>query len=72
MKGSEELATAKEIGKRLKILRGDKARKEVADDLGISVSAVTMYENGDRIPRDEVKEKIANYYKTTVQAIFFD
>lgn len=72
MKGSEELATSKEIGERLKILRGDKARKEVADDLGISVSAVTMYENGDRVPRDEIKEKIAEYYNTTVQVIFFD
>ena len=61
-----------EIGKRLKALRGDKARKEVADNLGISVSAVTMYENGDRIPRDEIKEKIAEYYNTTVQVIFFD
>ena len=30
-----------------------------------------MYENGSRIPRDEIKIRIANYYKLSVQCIFF-
>lgn len=59
------------IGKRLRALRGDTPRKFVAQTLGISVSALQMYENGARVPRDEIKVKIASYYKTTVEAIFF-
>ena len=30
-----------------------------------------MYENGERIPRDETKIKIAAYYGKTVEEIFF-
>ena len=61
----------KEIANRLIKLRGDKKRKKVADDLGISESALKMYELGERIPRDNIKVKIANYYGTTVEFIFF-
>ena len=59
------------IGKRLIELRGEKTQEEVAKDLGISLSAVGMYERGERIPRDEVKIAIAKYYDTTVQSIFY-
>lgn len=52
-------------------LRGSKTREEVANDLKISISALQMYECGQRIPRDEIKIKIANYYGVTVQEIFF-
>ncbi len=62
----------KKIGKRLIELRGNKTREEVAIDLKISYSALQMYENGERIPRDEIKIKIANYYSVSVQSIFFD
>lgn len=61
----------KEIGKRLVILRGSMSQEKVAKDVGISVSALSMYEQGNRIPRDEVKIKLANYYQDTVQNIFF-
>lgn len=60
------------IATRLKKLRGDKNREEVATDLQISLSALQMYENGQRIPRDEIKIRIAKYYKLTVQEIFFN
>ena len=46
------MPSAKEIGKRLLELRGDKAREEVANAAGTSVSAISMYENGERVPRD--------------------
>lgn len=62
---------AKEIGIKLIELRGKKSRDEVSKALGVSVSAVSMYENGDRIPRDDIKLKIASYYKKTVEEIFF-
>lgn len=60
------------IGKRLIFFRGNASREQVALELGISVSALQMYENGQRIPRDEIKVRIANYYNKTVQDIFFD
>ena len=63
---------AKEIGNRLIKLRGDKSQQEVVKAVNISPSALSMYENGERIPRDEVKERLAAYYETTVQALFFD
>ena len=61
-----------EIGRRLAQLRGERTQDQVADDLGISTSAVGMYERGERIPKDEIKKKIAEYFGKTVQEIFFD
>ena len=62
----------KVIGKRLRELRGNLSRKKVADIIGVSVSALAMYECGERIPRDEVKIKIAELYGKSVGAIFFN
>lgn len=59
------------IAKRLVELRGVRTQKEVDESLGISISALSMYEIGQRIPRDEVKIKIAKYYGKSVQDIFF-
>ena len=60
-----------QVGKRLLEIRGNRKRKDVADALGISVSTLAMYETGKRIPRDEFKLKIAEYYKTDVGKLFF-
>jgi transcriptional regulator with XRE-family HTH domain len=62
---------AKTIGDRLKKLRGDKPRDEVAKELGISYSALGMYEQGERIPRDEIKIKICDYYNVSIEDLFF-
>ena len=59
------------MGQRLRDLRGDKSRNEVAKAVGISLSALTMYETGQRIPRDQIKVKLADYYGKTVQDLFF-
>lgn len=61
-----------EIAKKLVELRGDRSREEVAKAVGVSVSAISMYENGERIPRDDIKIRIAKYYRRSVQEIFFD
>ncbi|MDY5988281.1 MAG: helix-turn-helix transcriptional regulator [Coprococcus catus] len=66
------MVSAKEIGERLLKLRGERTREEVANAIGVSLSAVSMYENGDRIPRDAIKIKIASFYQKSVQEIFFD
>lgn len=60
-----------QVGRALIGLRGAKSREEVAKALGISVSALTMYELGRRTPRDGMKEKIAAYYETCVGRLFF-
>ena len=62
---------AKEIGLKLAALRGSRSQAEVAQSIGVSTSTISMYENGERIPRDEIKLKLAAYYKKSVQSIFF-
>ena len=61
------------IGERLKNLRRKRGltQKEVSKMAKISVAAVTNYEAGKRIPRDEVKIKLAKIYGSTVEDIFF-
>lgn len=63
---------AKAIGRRLVELRGDKTQEEVAKSLQISVSALSMYERGERIPRDNIKIRISSYYKKPINRIFFE
>jgi putative transcriptional regulator len=61
------------VAKNLINLRNEKSREEVARAVGISVSVtLQMYENGQRIPRDNIKIKLAKFYGVTVQTIFFD
>ena len=59
------------IGAILVELRGSRTQKEVAKALDISISALSSYENGSRIPRDPIKIRIAEYYKKPIQKIFF-
>lgn len=58
---------------KLKALRAQKkkSQQQVADDLKITKSALAMYERDDRVPRDEVKVRIAEYYGESVQSLFF-
>ena len=63
---------AKKIGKRLRLLRGTRPGREVCQALNISRSALSMYEQGQRIPKDDIKTKLAKYYNKSVQEIFFD
>lgn len=61
------------IGAKLKAYRKAKgvSRDVAAAEIGISSSALGMYELGIRTPRDEVKMGIASYYGHSVQEIFF-
>ena len=61
-----------DLGKKLKELRGDRNRDEVAAALGISSSTLGMYECNKRVPRDDVKKKIAGYFHVSIQQLFFD
>ena len=61
----------KVIGNRLRELRGDKTQKEVADAVGVTAMAVCQYEAGLRLPSDQVKIALAEYFGRTVENIFF-
>lgn len=61
----------KEIGILLMQLRGDRTQREVAMALNISEPAIRHYESGKRIPKDNIKIKIASYYGKKVDEIFF-
>ena len=60
------------IGKKLANLRGERTQEEVAKAVGVSVSALSMYECGERVPRDTIKICLAKYFGKSVQYIFFD
>lgn len=72
IKGGESMLDTKVIAKKLRELRGERTREEVAVAVHVSASALSMYENGSRIPRDEIKVALARYYNTSVGALFFD
>ena len=59
------------FGEKLKELRGNKSQDEIAKAIGITKSSWAMYERNERVPRDEVKIRIANYFHKSVQEIFF-
>lgn len=59
------------IAQNLRDLRGNRSREEVAMNCGITAQAISMYENGARVPSDDIKIKLAAFFKKTVQDIFF-
>lgn len=67
----ENAMDREKFARRLRELRGERTQEKVAKDLDIAQSSYAMYENGQRIPSDEKKIKLAEYYDTTVQDIFF-
>lgn len=57
---------------KLKALRGNKSITMAAAAIGVSASALSMYESGKRVPRDEVKIALSKYYGVSVGELFFD
>lgn len=66
------MVSAEIIAQRLRSLRGEQSQEEAAKALDISLSALSTYENGLRIPRDEIKLAFARYYNTSIEALFFE
>lgn len=64
---------AEVIGEKIKNLRekNNISRENFANAVEISQSALSMYENGQRIPRDEVKLRIARFFNTSIEGLFF-
>lgn len=59
------------IGKTLRELRGERTQKEVADAVGVTTMAISQYEQGERIPQDEIKVRLAKYFNKSIEEIFF-
>lgn len=59
------------IGKALRELRGEKTLENAAEGIDVSTSALAMYETGQRVPRDEIKIRIAKFYGVSVESIFY-
>ena len=66
------MKNATRIRTRLIEFRGDKGRTDVATDLGITPQMLGAIERGDRTPSLLLAKKIADYYCTTVDLIFFE
>lgn len=56
------------LGKRIKFLREEKELSQLkfAKTLNISNSTLSQYEAGNRIPGDEIKKKIAEYFNVSL------
>lgn len=61
---------AGKILRQLRIERGE-TLEYTSSAVGISRSALAMYEQGNRSPRDEIKVKLSKHYGKTVEEIFF-
>lgn len=59
------------MGKKLIALRDERPRTLMARKMGIATSTLQSYEEGRRVPRDDKKVQIANFYGKTVQEIFY-
>lgn len=62
---------AQTIGERLRALRGTRPQKEIGDAVGVTAMAISQYERGERVPSDNIKIALAQYFNSTVDAIFF-
>ena len=57
-------------GSKLRELRGKRTQEEIAEKLGITKSSWSMYERDERVPRDEVKIRIADFLEKQFKKFF--
>lgn len=67
-----KMRRAKKIGEILKSLREDagETQAQVAEATNVSAMAISLYESGDRIPRDETKMLLSKHFNVPV-TIFY-
>jgi transcriptional regulator with XRE-family HTH domain len=65
--------TNKEVGEMIRTRRMARGmtQDDLADKIGITASAVGMFENGKRRPKDEVAEAIADVFNIPKWAVYF-
>lgn len=64
----------KKIGDKIIQYRQDRGitQEKLARAIHVSVSAIGMYERGERVPQDDIKLKIADYFDVNVGPFFYD
>ena len=62
---------AESFPQKLRKLRGRKSVSTIAKEVGISDSAWSMYDQGQRIPRDEIKVRLCNFFGVSPVTLFF-
>ncbi|WP_296142365.1 helix-turn-helix transcriptional regulator [uncultured Anaerococcus sp.] len=62
------------MGNKLKRMRTNKglSRNDLANIFGITSGAIGMYEQGRRVPNDDIKKKYSMFFDETVDNIFFN
>lgn len=60
-----------EVCERLVLARGKIPRWKVCRAVGIALNTLSMYETGKRIPRDNIKKKLADFYGKSVEELFY-
>ena len=57
----------------IKYFRKEKglSQKELGEIIGVAQKQISQYESGSRLPSDDVKVRLARFFQTTVEAIFF-
>jgi transcriptional regulator with XRE-family HTH domain len=57
------------IGEKLRLLRMMKniTQDQLAKELNIGVNSVNRYENDNRVPKDEVLKRFADYYGVHIE-----
>ena len=68
MKTREEL---RESAERLRKARGDTKPETVCEAVGICIESLWMYELGVRVPRRDVRRKLAEFYHVPERYLFF-
>lgn len=65
--------TNKEIGKKIRAMRLSRGmtQDELADAIGMSASAVAMYEAGRRRPKDDAAEALADTFNVPKWSIYY-
>lgn len=53
------------FGSRLKELRTEKktSQRQVASDIGISITTISQYESDSRFPKEEILRRLCKYYQ---------
>ena len=67
----EKQLDARVIGDRLRQLRGDRTQAAVAEAVGVTDMAISQYEAGIRVPSDEIKLRLADFYGVGIERLFF-
>lgn len=67
----EKRLDPKVMGERLRKIRDIRPRTKVAKAMNISYSALCKYESGIRVPSGPIKKRIAEYYGTSIEKLFF-